>query len=167
MAEVAMVSQVAWVGTFLGILLPGAAAGSLLAVAWARGAAGRTERIAWFGAAPLLFGITLGAGQFVAGLGIMAGGFAIGARSPRWLRMVCAVLASAFAIALVVSVPVRAGMRLAPTSPRGLWVMALSASLVLVAMLATAIPFRYAAAVTEEAGLHSPTIGEGAPPLPS
>lgn len=61
----------------------------------------------------------------------------------------------------------RAGMRLAPTSPRGLWVMALSASLVLVAMLATAIPFRYAAAVPEGAGLHSPSIGEGAPPLSS
>ncbi|WP_420112986.1 hypothetical protein [Pseudactinotalea sp.] len=159
MAELAQPSRVAWSGTFAGVLIPGAVTGALLAVASARGAEDRTEHMRWFTLAPLAFvvGIVVQPGFFASlrgdGLGVgglafpalmIIGGFAVGGRGWGWLRAIGGVLAAAFVVALVVSLPMIAGPALALTEPRGAWVASLAASLTVLAVLAASIPFRHA-----------------------
>lgn len=146
MAEVAQPSHVAWVGTFGGVLVPGVAVGALLAVAWARGAAGRTDHIARFALAPLAFLLIPGFGQFAFAALAIASGYGLGGRGRAWLVWAGRVTAISFVVALAVSVPLAGGPRLALTEPRGVWVTALAVSLVLLLVLAEAIPFRLAAA---------------------
>ncbi|TDE94012.1 hypothetical protein EXU48_11160 [Occultella glacieicola] len=152
MAELAAPSRMDWFGTFGGILLPGAAVGALLASAWARGAAGRANRIGWFALAPLAFAITLGPGQLAFAALTIAGGYALGAHGRGWLRIACAILGAAFLIALVVSLPLVGGASYALTEPRGAWLAVLGASLTILIMVAEAIPFRYAS---------RPSVGPG------
>lgn len=146
MAEIAQPSHVAWVGTFGGVLVPGVAVGALLAVAWARGAAGRTDHIGRFALAPLAFLLTPGPGQFAFAALAIASGYGLGGRGRPWLVWAGRVTAVGFVVALAVSVPMAGGPRLALTEPRGVWVTALAVSLVLLLVLAEAIPFRLAAA---------------------
>lgn len=158
MAELARPSRVAWSGTFVAVLIPGAIAGALLAVAWARGTAGRTHGMRWFTLAPLTFalGIVVQPGFFAGlmsdalGLGglvfpalMIVGGFAIGGRGPRWARASCGLLAGALVVAMVAALPMVGGPALALTEPRGAWLASLAASLTLLAMIAVSIPFRY------------------------
>lgn len=159
MAELVSESHVAWSGTFIGVLIPGAVAGAVLAIAAARGATGQLQRMRWFTLAPLAFvvGIVVQPGFFEsltnAGLGLggiafpvltIIGGFAIGASGPAWARVICGLLALAFVAALVVSLPMIAGERLALTEPRGAWIASLAASITVLGVLAESVPFRYA-----------------------
>lgn len=159
MAELVRSSQVGWAGTFGGVLIPGAAVGALLAVAWCRGRTGRTAGLRWFALAPLAFALGavaqpdfvralldrgLGAGGLAYALLTIAGGFAIGSAGPRWARVLCGALASAFVVLLVIAVPLLGGPSRALTEPRGAWLAVLSAALAIVIMLADSIPFRLA-----------------------
>ncbi len=94
-------SQFEWMGTYEGILLPGAVVGGLLG--WAAYRHGRTP--SWLVMAPLLFVVatpTVVASVFVDGLGGgalavplvgMAGGYALAGRGLRWTRWAAAVVA--------------------------------------------------------------------------
>lgn len=154
-------SVVDWVGTFLGILLPGAVTGGLLA--WAevlrRRGAGAGRR--WLALAPLSFAAAvmsmpgaleglltqgLGGGAIAIPLFAIAGGYALSGRGALAGRLVCAVVGVAFLAAMVISSPFVGGERLALTEPRGAWVAVLICSLLALLAVATAIPFRLEAA---------------------
>lgn len=151
-------THVDWAGTFIGILLPGAAAGAALGAATildARTPRGRfglrscAAAVLLFAVFPLLLPgqlwtlITTGMGGGAVGvaLGGLAGGYALGGRT-RWLRIVCAAPATVVVVGVAATVPLIGGSRLGATTPRGAWVMLLVATLLIVLMGAAAIPFR-------------------------
>lgn len=143
MAEVAGVSHVSWYGTFGAVLFPGAVAGALLGTAWARAASGHLHRIGWFALAPLVFAVLAPSpGQLAFAVLVMAGAYGIGARGAGWRRALGAVIGVAFVVALVVSISLAGGPRLALTTPRGAWVATLGVSLTVVLLLAEAVPIR-------------------------
>ncbi|GAA2010586.1 hypothetical protein [Microbacterium ulmi] len=159
MAEISgSATGVNWVGTFIGILLPGVVAGAALGAATIIDAHERRGRIAlgWCAAAVLAFAVFpmllpgqlwlfvttgLGGGAVGVALGGLAGGYAAGGR-PTWGRIVCGLLAIVLIAGVVASVPLVGGARLAVTTPRGAWVMLLAGSLMIVLMIGAAIPFR-------------------------
>jgi len=167
MSELASASRVDWFGTFGAILVPGAVVGALLAIAWARGAAGATRGMGWFALAPLAFVVGtivqpevlenllsggFGLGEIAFTAFVVAGGFGIGGGRPRWARWTCAVIGAAFLVALVASLSVAGGPRFALTEPRGAWLAVLAGSLGALIMIAEAIPFRYASRARDAAG---------------
>lgn len=179
MVEITPISVVSWYGTLGAVLLPGVITGGLLGLAWARGGAGRVNGIGWFALAPLSFAVlpllqpgaieqllsdALGFGAIAFALGAVAGGIAVSGWGPLWLRLVLGVLAAAFVVALVMASPAVRGDRLALIEPRGVWVALLVASLAVILMLATSIPFRYLRAAGDRAaGVPAPEEARNTP----
>lgn len=159
MAEIAgSESHVDWLRTFVGILLPGMLVGAAIGASAALDPSTRRGRVAlrWCSLSVLLFALVpmllpgqlwallttgLGGGAVAVALGGLAGGYALGG-GRRWLRFVCVVPALVLVVGIPASVPAIGGDALAPTSPRGVWVMLLAATLMVVLMAAVAIPFR-------------------------
>ena len=148
-------SVVDWLGTFEGILLPGALVGGLLG--WAEHLRRTGGRPGWLVAAPLVFVLAtpevvvsvfvdgLGGGALAVPLFGMAGGWALSGRGPRWARWV----AGAFALLAVPGWLITAsfvGGDLALGTPRGAWIAVLFLSLLAVLSLACAVPLRSGAA---------------------
>lgn len=145
-------STVDWIGTFEGILLPGAVAGALLG--WAEHLRRTGRRSGWLAAAPLVFVLAtptvllsvftdggIGGGAIAIPLFGIAGGFALSGRGPRWARWA----AGAFALLPVPAWLVVAslvGGRLALDTARGAWIAVLFLSLLAVLSLGCAIPLR-------------------------
>ncbi|MBG6238500.1 hypothetical protein IWX78_001472 [Mycetocola sp. CAN_C7] len=145
-------TQVAWLETFVGILLPGLVAGGLLGWAEVRRRSGRPARALIL--APLLFPVAtlslpgqlptllttgLGSGAIAVPLLGLAGGYAL-AGSRRWARIVCGV----FALSIVPLGAVAAAIAGIPVTARGMWVAVLFFSLLTVQAWACAIPLRAA-----------------------
>jgi hypothetical protein len=158
MAELAGgASRIEWYGTFVAVLAAGVIAGALLGLAeHFRRTGGRRHR-RWLALAPLAFAVLpltmpdallalvtqgLGGGAVAVALLAIAGGFAISGSGALWARILCSVLAIAFVLGIVLTVPAVGGIRLALDQPRGAWVAALGASCVVVLCFATSIPFR-------------------------
>lgn len=153
MVELAGVaSRVDWVGTFVGVLLPGAVAGVL--IGWA--AVRNDRRRRWLGLAPLAFAVAplalpgalvdlftqgLGGGAIAVALLAVAGGYAVSGAGPRWARVLCGVPAGILLVGTVWATPLIAP-RLAHDAARGAWVAVLAGSLLLVLVAAASIPFR-------------------------
>jgi hypothetical protein len=160
MVEVAgPASTVGWLGTFEGILLPGAVTGALLGWAHHLRRSG-DDRFRWrLAAAPLAFVVAnpfvlvtvvtdggIGGGALAVVLFGVAGGYALAGRGPRW----AVVAAGAVAAAGILLWPASAasiGGHLAVTDPRGAWVAVLWCSSLAVLSLACAAPHRAAAPV--------------------
>ncbi|GAA4703686.1 hypothetical protein GCM10023215_49060 [Pseudonocardia yuanmonensis] len=144
-------SAFGWVGTFEGILLPGAVAGGLLGWAEHLRRTGRGRR--WLAAAPLVFLLFtpwavvsvfvdgLGGGAVAVPLFGMAGGYALSGRGPRPARWAAGALALLPVPAWLVALGV-AGLGPAPGSARAAWTGVLFLSLLAVLSLACAIPLR-------------------------
>ena len=142
-------SQFEWVGTYEGILLPGAVVGGLLG--WAAYRHGRTPW--WLVMAPLLFVVatpTVVASVFVDGLGGgalagplvgMAGGYALAGRGLRWTRWAAAVVAL-LAVPGWLVMATMIGGPLALDTPRGAWVAVLFLSLLAVLSFGCTLPYR-------------------------
>lgn len=158
MAEIAGgASRLEWYGTFVGVLAAGVIAGALLGLAEYFRRTGGRRHWRWLALAPLAFAVLpltmegalealftqgLGGGAIAVPLLGIAGGFAVAGRGPVWARIVCGILAIAFLVALVLTVPGVGGTRLALDEPRGAWVATLAASCLAVLCLASSIPFR-------------------------
>lgn len=140
-----------WVGTFEGILLPGAVAGGLLG--WAEHLRRTGHRPTWLAAAPLVFVLATPAvvvSVFIDGLGGaaiavpllgMAGGYALAGRGPQWTRWAAGAVALLPAPAWLVLASLVGG-RLALDTPRGAWLAVLFLSLLAVLAAACTIPHR-------------------------
>lgn len=151
-------STVSWLGTFVGILLPGMLVGAALGASTCLDPATHRGRVAlrWCAASVLLLAVVpmllpnqlvalltsgLGGGAIAIGVGGLAGGYALAGRRV-WLRVVCVPAAALIIVGIPASVPAVGGDALSPTTPRGVWVMLLAGSLMIVLMAAAAIPFR-------------------------
>ncbi|WP_281882583.1 hypothetical protein [Agromyces rhizosphaerae] len=157
MAEISgAISAVHWVGTFLALLLPGAIIGVALGASAVADPVRHRRALHWAASAPLLFAAFplalpgalvdfltqgLGGGALGVALAAIAGGYAIGGRRT-WARWTCGLLAVLLLAGIAASVPSIAGAALAFTTPRGMWVVVLALSLLLVLYVAAAIPFR-------------------------
>ncbi len=157
MAELAGTgSQVDWAGTFLAVLLPGAATGALLGWAEALRRQDRHHRT-WLALAPLSFAIApmlfpgalaalfttgLGGGAIAVPLIGIVGGYALSGRRPRAARVACGAVAGLFVAALISAGPRVGGTRLDLNQPRGAWVAVLVGSLMASLAIAAAIPLR-------------------------
>lgn len=145
-------STFGWIGTFEGILLPGAVAGGLLG--WAdhlRRTGGRPRR--WLAAAPLVFVLAtpavvvsvfvdgLGGGALAVPLFGMAGGYALSGRGPRWARQVAGAVALLPVPGWLIATSFVGGA-LALDTPRGAWLAVLFLSLLAVLSLACTVPHR-------------------------
>ena len=158
MAELAGgASRIEWYGTFAGVLAAGVIAGALLGLAEYFRRTGGRRHWRWLALAPLAFAVLpltmpdavlalitqgLGGGAVAVALLAIAGGFAVSGFGALWARILCGVLAVAFVLGIVLTVPAVGGIRLALDQPRGAWVAVLGASCVVVLCLATSIPFR-------------------------
>lgn len=153
MAEVAGPgSRVDWIGTFEGILLPGAVAGGLLG--WAEHLRRKGVRKGWLVAAPLAFVLAtpsvlvsvftdggIGGGAVAIPLFGIAGGYALSGRGPRWARWAAGAAALLPLPAWLIGASL-VGDRLALDTPRGAWTAVLFLSLLAVLALGCAIPLR-------------------------
>lgn len=154
---VSSASQVDWAATFVGILLPGAILGGLLA--WAellrRGGGARHAR--WLVLAPIVLAVFpmllpgavvalvttgLGGGAPAIAVYALVGGFALSGRGPLAARIACAVLAAVFVALAVIATPEFGGPWLALDRPRGAFVAVLGASTLVVLAGAASIPHR-------------------------
>ena len=151
MVEIAgFTSQVHWLETFVGILLPGALAGALLGWAEVRRRSGRPTPALIL--SPLLFAVAtlalpgqlwallttgLGGGALAVPLIGMAGGYALAGRR-RWARIVCGILSAGF-VPLTVIIVLTLGI---PITARFTWALLLLYSLLAVLAWACAIPLR-------------------------
>ena len=151
-------STVSWSGTFGYILLPGLLIGLLLGWAEHLRRTGGRPRWRWLALSPLLFAAILLSegplaviGIFEDGLGggaigvplyVMAGGYAISGRGPRWGRFACGALALTAIPVWALTVEAFAGADFAVTTPRGLWVALYYYSFLALGMVAAAIPHR-------------------------
>lgn len=149
-------SRVDWLGTFLLVLVPGAAVGALLGVAEHMRRTGGRTGWRWLAAAPLLLAVAalLPPGAFIrlvttgiggGAIGVVAvgmlGGYAVSGRGPLWARVVCGALALLLGGATVASgALINPGLSAA--SARGAWVLVLVAGLLALLVLACAIPHR-------------------------
>jgi hypothetical protein len=144
-----------WGGTFGALLVPGALTGGLLGWAEYRRRTGRRRGQAWLTLAPLPFVVApillpgalrqlvtsgLGSGAIAVALMGVVGGYALSGRGPRWPRVLCGVVSTAFAVALAGTVPGMSGQSLA--EPRAAWAVVLAAALFAVLALGCSIPFR-------------------------
>jgi hypothetical protein len=153
-------SRVEWLGTFAVILLPGVLVGALLGWAEVLRRSGGRRGWRWVAAAPLLFAIAgllppgaletflttgVGGGALAVPLEGMIGGYAISGRGPLWARIVSGVIAGGFLVTGVLAAPLlRPALDL--TTPRGVWVALLFATLIVLLALAASIPHRRVAA---------------------
>lgn len=158
MAEInSALSMVTWIGTFVGVLAPGVIVGAALGISAVVSSDGRGRTaLVWCSFAPLVFALVplavpgqlsalletgLGSGAIGVALGGLAGGYAIGGRR-RWLRLLLGALALIVLAGTVATVPTVGGDELAASTPRGLWIMLLTGSLLILFALAASIPFR-------------------------
>ena len=157
MAQVAGAeSEVLWVGTFVWILLPAVLIGTLLGWAEYRRRAGLTRGRRWLIWCPLLFAAILlsdplhfseifengiGGGAIAIPLYVIAGGYAMGGRGRKWVRIICGILV-ATAIPIWVVTAAYINPDLALTTPRGAWCALYYWSFLAVFMFACAIPER-------------------------
>jgi hypothetical protein len=141
-----------WVGTYEGVLLPGAVAGGLLG--WAACRHQRSARTAWWLVmAPLVFVVAtptvvvsvfvdgLGGGALAVPLAGMAGGYALAGRGPRWTRWATGVIALLPVPGWLVAASMIGGP-LALDTPRGAWIAVLFLSLLAVLGLGCTLPYR-------------------------
>jgi hypothetical protein len=150
-------SQVAWVDTFVAILLPGVVVGGLLGWAHVIRLSGGRRGWRWLGAAPAAFSVApmllpgavvalltqgLGGGAVAVALLAIGGGFAISGLGPLWARIVCGVISALLIVGITIATFFIAGPRLAVTEPRGVWVALLAFSLLTLLAIASSIPFR-------------------------
>lgn len=145
-------SYFSWWGTFGAVLVPGAITGALLAVSWVRAGEGRASAWLAFSVAPLaavpliepgalVAFVTTGVGGGAVGVALigLAGGFALGARGPLWLRRTLGTLwvlgLAGFAAtpALIPGMP--------PNTPDGAWLTVLVTGLMVLLGIACAGPF--------------------------
>ncbi len=152
-------STVGWLGTFEGILLPGAVTGALLGWAQHLRRSG-DDRFRWrLAAAPLAFVVAnpfvlvtvvtdggIGGGALAVVLFGMAGGYALAGRGPRWAVVAAGALAAA-GILVWPAAAASIGGHLAITDPRGAWVAVLWSSSLAVLSIACAAPHRAAVPV--------------------
>lgn len=146
-------STFSWLGTFFAILTPGVLVGAALALAAAL-PPHRRSTLRWIAASPMLFAVfalplpgllvalvTTGIGGGAIGVPVagIAGGYALAGRR-RWLRVITGVVAVLMIVGVLATVPTIAGESLA--TPSGAWLATLAGSLMIVLMLASAIPFR-------------------------
>ncbi|MDN5765410.1 MAG: hypothetical protein L0H96_05100 [Humibacillus sp.] len=147
-------STVSWTGTFVNVLVPGAAVGGLLGWAARERRRGRPRRLlVW---APLLFILVLAPGLldlsefFDSGVGggaigvpviTIVGAHALGGRRIV-TRACCAVVFASFLVVWVITAPSFGGPGFAVTRPQGAWAMLLIDGLLVTAAMATAIPLR-------------------------
>lgn len=146
-------STFSWSGTFFAILTPGMLVGALLGLASAL-PPHRRSALRWIAASPMLFAafalllpgllvslVTTGIGGGAIGVPVagIAGGYALAGRR-RWLRVATGVFAALMLGGVIATVPAVADESL--TLPRGAWLATLIATLMVVLMLASAIPFR-------------------------
>jgi hypothetical protein len=151
-------SQVTWLGTFAGVILPGAVVSALLG--WTHHRRGTGP--AWLAWSPLLLAvapltlpgaittlITTGMGGGAIGLTLLAmlGGWSLSGRGPRWARIPAGIVAYAMVPAAYLGPPMRP--ELDPATPYGAWVATLLSALFVLLSLACAIPMRRP---THEAG---------------
>jgi hypothetical protein len=144
-------SRVTWLGTFAGVVLPGAVVGALLGWAYHRRGAGP----AWLAWSPLLLAVaplalpgavttlvTTGLGSGAIGITLLAvlGGWSLSGRGPRWARIPAGLIAYALVPAAYLGPPVRP--ELDPATPYGAWVATLFAALFVLLSLACAVPMR-------------------------
>ncbi|WP_433166449.1 hypothetical protein [Kribbella sp. CA-247076] len=146
-------SAVAWVGTFVWILLPGVLAGGLLGWAEHLRRTGGRPHWRWLVLAPLLFMAVLAPdplGVLESGLGGGAigvplygilGGYAIAGRGRRLLRVIAGLLAASVVPVWALTVGSFAP-HLTLDTPAGLWVALYYYSFMALVMLACAIPLR-------------------------
>ena len=150
-------SQVTWMGTFVGVLLPGVLVGATLGAATAIEPTGRGRTaLRWCAASPLLFAIipllfpdavvvllTQGLGSGAAGVALaaVAGGYAVGGRRT-WARIALGLLSVLALVGLAWSIPLTGSPRVAIDTARAWWAIALVTSLMLLLMIAAATPFR-------------------------
>ena len=157
MSEFAGYSRVAWVDTFVAILLPGVVVGALLGWAYVLRLHGGRRGWRWLGAAPAAFAIApmllpgalmaflttgLGGGAVAVALLAIAGGFAVSGRGALWARILCGVVSALLIVGITIGTFFIAGARLAVTEPRGVWVAVLAFSLLSLLVVASSIPFR-------------------------
>ncbi|MGN6502545.1 MAG: hypothetical protein ACTHKX_06540 [Pseudolysinimonas sp.] len=147
-------STVNWLGTFVLILIPGAAVGALLG--WAEAERRRGRRRSWVAFVPLVFPVValaapgalvaflrtgIGGGSIALVVTAMLLGYAISGRGPRVARILTGVVATlGLAGTALGGVLVRS--QLAITTPRGLWVAILGVGLTAVFGAACSIPHR-------------------------
>ena len=168
-------TRVAWVDTFVAILLPGVIVGGLLGWAYTIRLRGGRRGWRWLGAAPAAFAVApmllpgavvalltqgLGGGAVAVALLAIGGGFAISGLGPLWARIVCGVISALLIVGITITTFFIAGPRLAVTEPRGVWVALLAFSLLTLLAIASSIPFRPVvgspAAVLEDAASERP-----------
>jgi hypothetical protein len=144
-------SQVTWLGTFAGVVLPGAVVGALLGWAYHR----RDTGPAWLAWSPLLLAVaplalpgavttlvTTGLGSGAIGITVLAmlGGWSLSGRGPRWARIPAGLIAYALVPAVYLGPPFRP--ELDPATPYGAWVATLFSALFVLLSLACAVPIR-------------------------
>jgi hypothetical protein len=160
-------AAVEWAGTFLWVLLPGAAIGALLAWAEHRRWAASVPHRRWLVWSPMLFATVLLqnpldlADGFENGIGLaavsvpaicMIGGYAIAGRGPGWVRSVCGlVILSAIPIWSVTASDV-GGPSMALDNPHGAWAAVLYWGLLATFAMAAAIPHRSSVPALNERG---------------
>ena len=120
-----------WLGTFGGVILPGAVVGALLG--WAHHRQGTGP--AWLAWSPLLLAaapltlpgaittlVTTGMGGGAIGVTLLAmlGGWSLSGRGPRWARITAGIVAYALVPAAYLGPPMRP--ELDPATPYGAWV---------------------------------------------
>jgi hypothetical protein len=147
-------SHVGWLGTFAGVIVPGAVVGGLLGWAHHRRVTGRPH-LAWPALSPLVLAVaplllpggittlvTTGQGSGAIGITLFAmlGGWALAGHGPRWARITAGLIAYAPVPAAYLGPPFRTDLD--PATPLGAWVATLFASLYVVLSLACAIPLR-------------------------
>jgi len=150
-------TRVAWVDTFVAILLPGVVVGGLLGWAHVIRLSGGRRGWRWLGAAPAAFAVApmllpgavvalltqgLGGGAVAVTLLAIGGGFAISGLGPLWARIVCGAISALLIVGITMTTFFIAGPRLAVTEPRGVWVALLAFSLLTLLAIASSIPFR-------------------------
>jgi hypothetical protein len=158
-------STVEWIGTFVGILLPGFVTGALLGWAEHLRQTGGRRGWRWLALAPLAFvaatpGVLvsvfteggIGGGAIAVPLFAMAGGYAVSGRGHAWARAVAGAVALVPIVGWTAAAAVVGGDRLALTTARGAWVALLFSSFVAALALGCAIPHRTVVRRVEPAG---------------
>jgi hypothetical protein len=141
-------------GTFIWVLLQGTIIGTLLGWADYRRRTGNTRGRRWLIWSPLLFATAVlgqlevflsegfGGGALAVAILSIGGGYALGGRGHRWIRIVVGVLVALFTIVVGGTIGADMNPELDLSTPRGAWVAVLFLSFMGVFTLACAIPER-------------------------
>lgn len=150
-------ATVDWAGTFLWVLLPGAAIGALLAWTEHRRWTGQVPPGRWVVWTPMLFGTVLlkdplDLGEvFQSGIGLaavsvpaicMIGGYAIAGQGARWVRVLCGLLLGSAIPIWVLTATGVGGPSMSLDKPHGAWAAVLYWGLLTTFSMAAAIPHR-------------------------